>query len=104
MFFIGVDVLVGQIDAAGDADISVYDADFPMVAVVHKNVEGGLKGVEHLHLDAALLQLFIVASGERADGTEIVVDDPNVHAFFHLVREDVENRIPHFPFFDDKVF
>ena len=52
VFFVGVDVFVSQVDAAGIGDLTVDDQDLAVVAVVEAGGEDGDEGIEGPALDA----------------------------------------------------
>ena len=41
-----IDILIGQVDAAHEADVTVHNADFTVVTVVKIRVQGGNKAIE----------------------------------------------------------
>ena len=78
--FLFIDVLVGQIDAAGEARFAVDDHELPVVAVVEPAGHDRHEGIERLGPDAPLGQLLFIAAGKGGDAAEIVVEDPHVQA------------------------
>ena len=104
VLFVSVDILVGQIDAAGEADVAVDDADLAVVAGVEAAGEDRHKGVKDATLDAHLLEGLVVAGGQDHDAAHVVVDDPHVHPLRRLLAQDVQDGVPHLALLDDEIF
>ena len=91
-----VDVLVGEVHAAGKAHLAVNDENFPVVAVIIMGRDKGLHRREHPALDAQLFE----AAGEL---TGAVVHHPDVHALSGLAGQHFEDLAPHEALVDDEV-
>ena len=99
-----VDVFVGQVDAAGEADVAVDDADFAVIAVVGGSVELRVEGVKDPYLKALLPQIVGVEGRQGGHTANVVVHDADLHAVVALLLENLENRIPHLARMHDEVF
>lgn len=99
-----VDVLVGQVQAAVEADIAVHHAYLAVVAVVELGIEVGLYRIEHSDLEPHGAKLAVEMRRNGLDGPEIVVHDPDVDALAQLLLQHREYGVPHLPFSNDKVF
>ena len=102
--FLDVDIFVGKVDPAGEAGMTVDHADFPVVAVIHPEIDDRDEGIKYAGTDAVGLQSPIVTVGKLEDASEIVVDDPDVYPLGCLTFQDFKDRIPHPSSFNDKVF
>ena len=98
-----VDILVGEVDAAGKAGVAVDDADLAVVAVVHPQVDNRDEGVEDAGPDAVGLQQLVIPVRELENRTQVVIDDPDVDPFGGFAAEDREDRVPHCPLLQDEV-
>ena len=104
VFFLLIDVFVGQVDAAGEADVAVDDADFAVIAVVGGGVELRVEGVKDPYLKALLPQIVGVEGRQGGHTANVVVHDADLHAVVALLLENLENRIPHLARMHDEVF
>ena len=90
-----VDILVGQVDAAGESSVSVDDAQLPVVPVVHADGNDRLEPVEEAAGDTGLLlKFFGVIGGQGAKGTHVVIDHPYVHAGSVLFLQNFHDGVP----------
>ena len=104
IFFNVVDVLVGQIHAAGKAYTAIHDKDLAVVAVV---VVGGNKGRDrrkYLALDTQRFQPSGVVPGQGGELAGAVIHYPHIHALRGLACQNFQNAPPHQPFVNDEVF
>ena len=100
-----VDILVGQVDAAGEGGVAVDDAELPVIPVVHADGDDGLEAVEKAAGDAGLgLKLVGVVHGEGVQGAHVVVDHPHVHPGGVLFPQDLHNGVPEHAGGDDEIF
>ena len=97
-----VDVLVGQIDAAGEAHLSVNNHQLPVVPVVEPSGEHRHEGVEDLGPNAHLPEPLVVARGQGGNAAEVVIEHPDIDAPGGLPPQNIENSLPHDPLADDK--
>ena len=97
-----VDVFIGQIHAAGKADLSVNDHDLAVVAVVHDKVQHRHAAVEAERPDALRPQQFGIVVGQQAQAARIIVDDPHVQPRGSLAAQDLMDLAPHLAHADDK--
>ena len=102
-FFLGVDVFIRQIDAAGEGGAAIDDQDFPMIPVIIVGRHEGTYRGEGFALDAQFLKLFGIAGRECGDGTGAIVEDPDLHTGLSFPVKDIQHPIPHLPRFDDEV-
>ena len=98
-----VDVFVGKVDAAGEADLTVNDKDLAVVAVIVMRGDEGTQRREHLAGDAELLQLLRIAVGQQRHSTGAVVHEADLHALLDLLSEDLEDAAPHVALAHDEV-
>ena len=99
-----VDVLIGQIHAAGKAHAAIYDQNLAVVAVV---VVGGNKGRDrrkHLAADTQRFQPSGVVPGQGGELAGAVIHYPHIHALRGLACQNFQNAPPHQPFVNDEVF
>ena len=104
VFFNVVDVLIGQIHAAGKAHAAIYDQNLAVVAVV---VVGGNKGCDrrkHLAADTQRFQPSGVVPGQGGELAGAVIHYPHIHALRGLAGQNFQNAPPHQPFVNDEVF
>ena len=99
---LAVDVPVGEIHAAAVGDRVVHDEHFPVVAVVGRPLQRE-QGVERHAADAQLFKREGVAEVERRDAPEVVVHHAHVQPLAHLLREDVDDALPHLARLDDEI-
>ena len=99
-----VDVLVGQIDAAGERHLAVHDEDFPVIPVVLAGGKHGLQRHEHLALDAPFFHFLRIIMGQQGKTAGAVVHEPHLHALLHLSLQDFQNGVPHHTGRQDKIF
>ena len=98
-----VDVLIGEVHAAGKAHLSVDDEDLPVVAVVVMGGDEGLDGREHPALNAQLLKAAGIVPGQGRKLAGAVVHDPDVHALGGFPGQHLEDPAPHETLVDDEV-
>ena len=99
-----VDVLVGQIHAAGKAHAAIHDKNLAVVAVV---VVGGNKGRDrrkYLAADTQRFQPSGVVPGQGGELAGAVIHYPHIHALRGLACQYLQNAPPHQAFVDDEVF
>ena len=101
---VGVDVLVRQVDAAGEAGVAVDDADLPMVPVVQPAGEHRHEGVKDAAPDALLLQHPLVVGRQRHHAAQVVVHHPDVQTGLGFALQHLQDGVPHPPLLDDEVF
>ena len=98
-----VDVLVCQVDPAGETHLSVDDHQLPVVPVVQPQGHNGNEAVEHPALDAPGGQLLVVVPGEAEDAAHIVIDQPDLHALGGLLLQNVQDAVPKDAGLEDEV-
>lgn len=99
-----VDVLVGQVQTAVEADIAVHHADFAVVAVVELRVEVSLDRVEYRDLESHGTEFTVKMRRYRLDRPEIIVHDSDIDSLTQFLLQYGEDGIPHLPFPDNKIF
>ena len=98
-----VDVLVGEVHAAGKTHLAVNDENFPVVAVIIMGRDKGLHRREHPAPDAQLFEAAGVIPGQGGELTGAVVHHPDVHALSGLAGQHFEDPAPHEALVDDEV-
>ena len=93
-FFL-INILIGEIDAAGESGMSVNYTDFAVVAVVEPRRENGDKPVEHAAADALGLKRVFIALRQLVHAAEIVVHHAHIHAAFRLAAQHLMDGVPH---------
>ena len=99
-----VDVLVRQIDAAGEGHLTVNDSDLAVVAVVVVGGNHGRRRRKDAALDAQLVQAFGVVAGQGGELAGAVVHETDLHALAGLFREDLQHLAPHTSLVHDEIF
>lgn len=99
-----VGIFVGEVDAAGVADLAVDDGDFAVVTVVMKAIDAGVKFVRGDAMNAESFEFVVVAGGESKDAAEIVIHDVDFDAFLDFFLEDGEDLAPDMARADNEVF
>ena len=97
-----VDVLVGQVDAAGKGDARVDDGDLAVVAVVHDQVEHRHERVERERADALGAQGVGIIVGQQAQTARVVIDHAHIDAGGGLAAQDLMDAAPHLAHADDE--
>ena len=78
LFF--VDIFVGKVDAAGEADIAVDDTNFAVVTVVGGSIQARVEGIKDTHLKALLPQLFAVHGRQGGDTADVIIQNAHLYA------------------------
>ena len=104
VFFPAADVLVGQVDAAGEAHPAVDDQDLAVVPVVIVGGDEGFQGGEDLAPDAQQLHLLGVIPGQQGEFAGPVVHQPHIHSGGSLALEDLQDVVPHVALIQDEIF
>ena len=82
--------------------LPVDDGDLPVIPVVEVDaVHIAVDGVEHLHLDAGVLQGPEGIVGKAGEIAEVVEDDPHLHAGGGPLPQDGEDPVPDLPLRQD---
>ena len=102
VFFNGVDILVGQVDAAGEGNLAVDGDDLPMIPVVLLEGQQGAEGVKYGAFNAHLPELLGKMRGQQEETAEIIVHDPHTNTLGGLAPQYIQDLIPHFAFLDDE--
>ena len=97
-----VDILVGQVHAAGVGDAPVDDHDLAVVAVVHHQREHRHHRVEGDAPDVRPLHAHHKVGGQAQQAAKVVVDQAHVHPLRGLAPEDGFHAVPHFAGVQDK--
>jgi len=90
-----VDILIGDVDAAGEGDHAVRDAQLAVVAVVLMRGKDGRHRREHLAADARGADDLIEAGRRLGQTADRVVHQPHVHPLRSLFLQKPEKRVPH---------
>ena len=98
-----VDVLVGEVDAACEADLAVDDHDLAVVAVVVVRGDERAQRREHLAGNAELFELFGVGIGQQRDRAGAVVQHAHLDARVDLFLENFKDAAPHVALPDDEI-
>ena len=98
-----VDILVGQVDAAGKAGPAVDNEQLPVVPVVQPQGHHRHQPVEHPALDSLLHEGLVVVPGEGEHTAEVVIQHPDLHALGGLPLQDGQDAVPEDPGLDDEV-
>ena len=98
-----VDVLVGEVHAAGKTHLAINDENFPVVAVIIMGRDKGLHRREHPALDAQLFEAAGVIPGQGGELAGAIVHHPDVHALSGLAGQHFEDLAPHEALVDDEV-
>ena len=98
-----VDILVSQVDASGEAHLSVDDQEFPVVPVVEAQGHHRHKAVEHPALDAPGGHLLVIVPGEGEHAAHVVVDEAHLHPLGGLLLQDLQHAVPEDAGLDDEV-
>ena len=100
-----VDILVGQVDAAGKGGVAVDDTELPVVPVVHADGNHRLEAVEAAAGDAGFrLKFSGVVHRQGVQGAHIVVDHPHIHPGGMLLLQNLHHRIPEYAGANNEVF
>ena len=105
---LAVDVLVRKVQPAGESCFTVHDGDLAVVSVVEhfivRDMQRKMQRIEYMALDARAAYLFVIITGQCEHGTEAVVDQAHVHARGGFFLKHGQRFVPHFAFFNDKIF
>ena len=104
VFFLLVDVFVSKVDAASEADISVDDTDFAVIAVVCGGVEPWTERVEDTDLKSLLPQIVGVEGRQGGNTADIIVKDAYLYPVGTLVFQNFEDGVPHLSVLYDEIF
>ena len=86
-----VEILVRQIVAAREPDFAVDHRNLPVVAVVDEEIQSHIHRVEDPALDPHRLHLIDEAVSDVAHASDIVVEEADFDALFHLCREHLKD-------------
>ena len=99
-----VEILVGQVVAAGKAHLAVDDRDLAVVAVVEEEVQAGAEGIEDTALDPVFLCSFYKIRIDEAQTPHVVVEDTYLDARAGPLLEDLLQLMPALRVLDGVVF
>ena len=95
VFLHGVDILVRQIDAAGEGHLSVDDGDLPVIPVVLFDRQEGLEGIEYSGLNAIFFEGSGVIGRQGQKAAHVIIKDTHQNALGGLALQDFQNAVPH---------
>ena len=98
-----VDVLIRQIDAAGEGRVAVDHHDLPVIPVVLVGGQHRAHRGEHLAADAHGLQFRRVAVGQKGQTAHAVVHDADLHPLSGLLLQNLQDGLPHDALADDEI-
>ena len=104
VFLFFVDVFIGKVDAAGEADVAVDDTDFTVVTVVGGSIQARMEGIKDSHPKALLPQLFAVHGRQGSDTADVVIQDAHLYAVLLPLLEHTQDAVPHLSVLHDEVF
>ncbi len=99
-----VGVFVGEVDAAGVANLPVDDDNFAMVAVVMKAVEAGIEFVGRSAVNADGFEITVIAGGEGENAANVVVHNVDLDALLDFGLECGKDFVPDTTGADDEEF
>ena len=83
-----VKILVGKVISAGIGNLPVNHRDLPVIPVVHEHAKARKDRIEDSCPDPVCLHLRAKASVDKADASNIVIEQTDLHALLHLLRKD----------------
>ena len=83
-----VKILVCEVITAGIGNLPVDHRDLPVIPVVHEHAKARKNRIEDSCPDPVCLHLRTKASVDKADASDIVIEQTNLHALLHLLRKD----------------
>ena len=99
-----IEILVGEIVAAGEGGLPVHDHHLAVVAVVQEHIEDRSHGVEHPALNAQAPHFVDEVRVDEAAAAEVVVKDPDLDACRGLLHHDFQEFVEGFLVLDGVVF
>ena len=99
-----VDIFIRQVNTSRKGRMSVNHQDFPMIPVILGSGEKGTDRRKHFALYPQFFHLPRIARRQFGQGIGPVIHHADFHPLPDLFFQDIQYRIPHFPFFYDKVF
>ena len=104
MLFICVDIFVSQVYSSREYGFSVYGGNFSVVTVVLNSREHRTKRVENNTFYTVLFKLSGVIARQKEKTAEIVIHDADGNAICRLALKNIQNRVPHIAFLNNKIF
>ena len=89
-----VEVLLGEVVTAREADAAIHDGDLAVVAVIHEDVQNRDDRVEHPALDAPRFQLFDKGAADKPNAAYVVVEHTHLDAVGGALGQNVLNLLP----------
>ena len=62
------------------------------------------EGTEHLCIEAHFAELTRIAHAHLTDAADVVIHDPDFHAFLHFTLQNFQNGVQEAPLFNDEIF
>ena len=84
-----IEILVGQVVAAGKSHLAVHYRNLPMISVIEEHVHQRDDRVEHPALDSAGTHLSDKVRVDESDAADIVVENSHIQSFGRLFRENL---------------
>ena len=99
-----VEIFIGQVVSAGEADTSVDHGDLPVIPVVQEDVQSGCERIENTAFDADGFQAGDEILVDETDRPHVVIEYADLHAGADAFFQDLLDAVPGFGVFDRMVF
>src|SRR5690606_5278401 len=98
-----VDIFVGDIDPADKADVAVDNRYLPVIAVINRHRKARPEGVVVNNFNSLAENAFFKVITQAFQAAKVIVNYPDVDAFFYFPRENLKDAIPHLALGNNKI-